>query len=116
MMTDQNKQERGSSRKGARPPETKVDVNVKVGILHTIADAIYGTAAGKIREAVANSRDNSASWVVINVDRTTRTMSIFDNGSGITKERFQEIFESIGYALPLPGPEKKISYFCNGSA
>lgn len=91
--------------------ESKLNVGVKVGILHTIADAIYGTAAGKIREAVANSRDNGASWVIISVDRTSRTISIFDNGSGITRERFQEIFKSIGHPLPLPGLEKKVSYF-----
>ena len=82
-----------------------------MGILHTIADAIYSTAAGKLREAVANAIDNKATWIVIVVDQTNRTISILDNGCGITKERFREICESIGYSLLHGEPETKLSYF-----
>lgn len=110
-MRDRENDEKQSAGKDSVQSESRLKVSVKVGILHTIAGAIYGTAAGKIREAVANSRDNGASWVIINVDRTSRTISIFDNGSGITRKRFQEIFESIGHPLPLPGLERKVSYF-----
>ncbi len=110
-MRDRENNKKQSVGKGTVQSESSLKVSVKVGILHTIACAIYGTAAGKIREAIANSRDNGASWVIINVDRTSRTISIFDNGSGITRKRFQEIFESIGHPLPLPGPERKASYF-----
>jgi hypothetical protein len=86
-------------------------VDVKVGILHIIADAIYSTQAGKIREAVANSRDNGATWIVIIVDQTSKSLCIFDNGTGISEERFKEIFESIGYGLLQQDPEKKLSFF-----
>ncbi|HUU30377.1 MAG TPA: ATP-binding protein [archaeon] len=88
-----------------------LNVDVKVGILHTIADAIYATPAGKIREAVANARDNVATWIIILVDQTRKSICIFDNGSGITKKRFQEIFESIGYGMLKHEPKKKLSYF-----
>ncbi|HUT28526.1 MAG TPA: ATP-binding protein [Sedimentisphaerales bacterium] len=88
-----------------------ISVDVKVGILHTIADAIYSTPAGKVREAVANSRDNDAEWVIIVVDQTTRSIFICDNGSGITWKRFHEIFEAIGYGWGRDVVEQKLSYF-----
>ena len=100
-------------RKGGRSlskKEVKLQVDVKVGILHTIADAIYPTPAGKIREAVANAQDNRASWIVIYADRTAGTLSLFDNGSGITSERFKLIFKSIGLGL-LDKVDGKLSYF-----
>lgn len=90
--------------------ENQLHMGVKVGLLHTTANAIYPTPAGKIREAAANAQDNGASWMVIYSDRTAKTLSLFDNGSGITPERFKLIFESIGSAL-LSGLEGKLSYF-----
>lgn len=89
----------------------KLSVDVKVGILHTIADAIYATPAGKIREAVANARDNNATWIIVLIDQTRKSICLFDNGPGITRERFQDIFESIGYGMLKSDPEKKLSYF-----
>ncbi|MEW6261930.1 MAG: ATP-binding protein [Thermodesulfobacteriota bacterium] len=93
--------------------EAKEDLNVdvKVGILHTIADAIYATSTGKIREAVANAIDKAATLIIILVDQTRKSICLFDNGSGITRKRFQEIFESIGYGMLKHEPEKKLSYF-----
>lgn len=88
-----------------------VDVDVKVKILHTIARAIYATPIGKIREAVANAMDNEATWVIILADRTTNSLCIYDNGQGISKSRFQEIFKSIGYGLLTDEPGAKLSYF-----
>lgn len=96
--------------KGGRSP-SKLNVDVKIGILHTIADAIYATAAGKIREAVANARDNDATWILIIIDQTTKSLFICDNGCGITTERFHEIFKSIGYGLLRNTSDKKLSYF-----
>jgi len=89
----------------------RIQVEVKIGILHTIADAIYATPAGKIREAVSNARDNNASWIVILADRTTNSLTFFDNGNGITQDRFLEIFKSIGWGLLRNQPDTKLSYF-----
>lgn len=86
-------------------------VDVKVNILHTIADAIYSTPAGKIREAVANSRDNDATWVLITADQMNNRVSIMDNGHGITRDRFREIFDNIGYGLLQKADQTKLSYF-----
>jgi len=89
----------------------KVDVGVKVGILHTIAKAIYATPVGKIREAVSNAKDQEASWIVIVADQITNTLCIFDNGLGIKEDRFKIIFKSIGYGLLSTDPKMKLSYF-----
>lgn len=76
-----------------------ISVGMKVGILHTIAESIYESPERKIREAVANSVDNGASLFVIFADPSTKTLSLFDNGRGITEERFKEIFTNLGYGL-----------------
>ncbi len=72
-------------------------VGVKAGILNTIAKSIYSDKRIKTREAVSNSIDNDASAFLITIDESTRTISFLDNGHGISKSRFKEIFSSIGY-------------------
>lgn len=95
----------------ASTSDLNIPVDVKVGLLHTIAKAIYATPVGKVREAVANARDNKATWTVIIADRVTNSLCIYDNGHGIKQERFQEIFKSIGYGLLSADPQTKLSYF-----
>ena len=91
--------------------DSTLDISVKVAILHTIAKTIYPSAARKIREAVANAMDNEATWFIIHADRETNTLTLFDNGKGITKKRFEEIFKSLGYGLLKGVAEDKLSYF-----
>jgi hypothetical protein len=86
-------------------------VDVKIGILHTIANAIYSTTAGKVREAVANALDNQATFVIIILDQSSKSLCVFDNGNGISKERYHLIFKSIGYGLLQDHPDGKLSYF-----
>ncbi len=74
-----------------------LQVEMKVGILNTIARSIYSDLKLKIREAAANSMDNKATWFVIYADSPTRTISLMDNGDGISRDRFNEIFKSMGY-------------------
>ena len=72
-------------------------VSVKAGILNTIAKSIYSDIRIKTREAVSNSIDNDAELFIITIDENTRCISFYDNGNGISSERFKEIFNSIGY-------------------
>jgi len=90
---------------------SEVNIDVKIGLLHTIAKAIYATPVGKIREAVSNAQDNEATWIIIFADRTTNTICIYDNGHGIDKDRFDTIFSSIGYGLLATDSPTKLSYF-----
>ena len=72
-------------------------VNIKAGILNTIAKSIYSDIYIKTREAVSNSIDNKATIFIITVDEHTKSISFYDNGSGISSKRFEEIFNNIGY-------------------
>lgn len=76
-----------------------LNVQMKTGILNTIANSIYSDPKVKIREAVANSMDNHATWFIIYADRPSLTITLMDNGTGITRKRFEEIFQNIGYAM-----------------
>jgi hypothetical protein len=75
---------------------SNIEVEMKIGILDTIAKQIYSDSKVKIREAVANSLDNKANWFIIYADVTSRKISLIDDGIGITKERFEEIFKHMG--------------------
>ena len=110
MAGKKKKEQKKAGAPGASTPENgnvtgELNVAVKVGIIHTIADTIYASTARKIREAVANSLDNEASWVIVQADRPTKTLTIYDNGNGITKDLFEEIFQSLGYGLKKEGGE-----------
>ena len=91
-------------------PFEPVPVDMKIGILHTIANSIYASTEGKIREAVANAMDNKASWFIIMVDPTANKISLLDNGSGITENRFKQIFSILGLGLSKFDHES-LSYF-----
>jgi hypothetical protein len=90
----------------ASSESTKVNVDMRIGILDTIAKSIYADPKVKIREAVANSMDNKASWFIMYMDPPSRSISLMDSGKGITKSRFEEIFQHIGFGL---GREDKFS-------
>lgn len=88
----------------------EINVETKVGILRTIAKQIYSNPAIKIREAVANSMDNEASRFIMYAHRPTRSICLFDNGTGISKEKVIEIFKNIGYGIQKPNKFSN-SYF-----
>jgi hypothetical protein len=87
-----------------------VDVGAKVAILHTIADSMYASTARRIREAAANALDNGATWFLVWWDPEERTLSLCDNGRGISEGRFQEIWTSLGYGSGR-SDMAKLSYF-----
>lgn len=99
------------------PEKEHPQVKVKVKILTTVAKSIYAETLTKIREAVTNSIDNHASKFLFSLQKKSDTgnyvLSLFDNGHGITKARFEEILQSIGYGLHIdePHPEKYYSFF-----
>ena len=55
--------------------EVAPNVQIRVQILSTIARSIYSDSRVKIREAVAKSMDNEATWFILYADRTSRTIS-----------------------------------------
>ena len=89
---------------------SRLDVEMKVQILSTIARSIYSDSKVKIREAVANSMDNHASWFMIYADKPSRTVSLMDNGDGITSGMFELILKNIGHGMKK-GDKFSNSYF-----
>lgn len=92
-------------------------MEVKVGILTTIARSIYSDTLMKIREAVSNSADNKASRFAFTLNQKTQkgpySLSLFDNGHGMTEAGIEERLQSIGYGLYRDDPHAKefYSYF-----
>lgn len=100
-------------------PNKEYDITVEVRgkILKTAAESIYGDTSIRIREAVTNSIDNNATKFILtlrkNEEDDTYVLSLFDNGDGITVNRFLEILSHIGYSLHLEDidPKKKYSHY-----
>ncbi len=61
-------------------------VNVKAGILNTIAKSIYSDIRIKTREAVSNSIDKNATIFIITIDENAKSISFYDNGTGISTD------------------------------
>lgn len=94
----------------------EINVKVKVGLLTTVAKQVYSSTSMKIREAVSNSMDNSATKFILSLIKNsdhTYSLSMFDNGHGMTQERIKEIFQSLGYGLyrDEKNNKKYYSYF-----
>ena len=87
-----------------------INVDIRLGIIDTIAKSIYADPKVKIREAVANSMDNDASWFIMYADVPSRSICLLDNGKGINRERFEFIFSNIGYGEGREASESN-SYF-----
>lgn len=96
--------------------ESQIKIDVKIGILTTVAEGIYSDTYMKIREAVSNSMDNHASHFAFSLYKSAdgnNSLSLFDNGEGITRDRIEEIFKSIGFGLRRKdrNAKKFYSYF-----
>jgi len=86
------------------PNIENIDVNVKAGILSTIAGSVYSSTMMKVREACSNSMDNHADVCVFYCETHSEKkdkvkLTFIDNGDGISRDRFKEIFRSIGCGL-----------------
>src|SRR5271169_2265578 len=86
-------------------------LDVTAGILTTIARSIYSDTVMKIREAVSNSADNKALKFVFSLRKEGRngpySLSLFDNGYGMTEARIEQVLQSIGYGLHRDDPRAK---------
>jgi len=85
----------------------------KAEIFSTIADSVYSNTHFKIREAVSNACDNDATTFILTVDKEKNRISLFNDGAGITSDRFKEIVSGFGRGIYRDDedPEKYFSYF-----
>lgn len=91
---------------GAPAPKTpkrdRVAFNEGKVIMH-LARTTYTTLIQVIAEAVQNGLDAHASKIWIIVDERSRSISISDDGDGVTSERFREALHSVGQGVKTPG-------------
>lgn len=72
----------------------KIDLNV----LNHLGLGLYSSTPAVLTEIIANAYDAEATEVDIVIDKQKNTISIRDNGHGMSSEDLQEKFLNVGYA------------------
>ncbi len=77
--------------------------NISLSVLNHLGRNLYRNFITVIGEAISNSWDADASNVWIEINRDSRSMFIYDDGSGMSAEDFQNKFLKIGYSKRKDG-------------
>ncbi len=80
--------------------------NISLQILNHLGRNLYRNFITVLGEAISNSWDADAPNVWVEIDRDNNTMSICDDGVGMSEEDFQDKFLKIGYTKRNTGLSK----------
>lgn len=80
--------------------------NISLQILNHLGRNLYRNFITVLGEAISNSWDADATNVWVEIDREQNTMSILDDGVGMSEEDFQDKFLKIGYSKRNKGHYK----------
>ena len=80
--------------------------NISLSVLNHLGRNLYRNIITVIGEAISNSWDADAHNVWITIDRDKSSMSIVDDGTGMSDDDFQEKFLKIGYSKRKRGNYK----------
>ena len=80
--------------------------NISLQILNHLGRNLYRNFITVLGEAISNSWDADAPNVWVEIDREKNTMSICDDGVGMSEEDFQDKFLKIGYTKRSTGLSK----------
>jgi HSP90 family molecular chaperone len=81
-----------------------VPVNVSARILRHISRGIYRTPAGALKELISNAYDAAALKVTVNTRWPAfDTMTITDDGKGMTAAEFEQLVKHIGFSSKTAG-------------
>lgn len=72
--------------------------NISLQVLNHLGRNLYRNFITVLGEAISNSWDADASKVKVEIDGDNNTMSICDDGVGMSEEDFQDKFLKIGYS------------------
>lgn len=75
----------------------KYSMSISLNVLHHLGINLYSNSVAVITETVANSYDADADVVSINIDPIGNTITIEDDGIGMTAEEINQRFLYIGY-------------------
>jgi hypothetical protein len=93
-------------------PKNKIEtipIEVSSRILRHISRGIYRSPAGALKELISNSYDAGAKKVTINTNYPViDKIIVTDNGCGISKMKFQDVIQRIGFSEKNLGEEIKI--------
>lgn len=77
--------------------------NISLSVLNHLGRNLYRNVITVLGEAISNSWDADANNVWITIDKESNSMSILDDGNGMTDDDFQEKFLKIGYSKRKDG-------------
>lgn len=80
--------------------------NISLQVLNHLGRNLYRNFITVLGEAISNSWDADATNVWVEIDRDNNTMSICDDGVGMSEEDFQDKFLKIGYTKRSTGLSK----------
>lgn len=75
----------------------KYAMSISLNVLHHLGINLYSNSVAVITEAVANSYDADADIVNIDIDTAAKTITISDDGIGMSVEEINQRFLYIGY-------------------
>ncbi len=73
-------------------------MTITLNVLNHLGVNLYSNIPSVLSEVVANSWDADAMSVEINIDSENKTITIVDDGNGMTPEEVNEHYLSVGYA------------------
>ncbi|WP_412516469.1 ATP-binding protein [Actinomadura madurae] len=73
------------------------EMTVSLNVLNHLGLNLYSNIPAVLSEVVANAYDADASTVHIDIDRQKSTVSIFDDGMGMTRDDINERFLNVGF-------------------
>src|SRR6266496_1600507 len=84
----------------------RFDIRTALKIIRHISSGIYRDLSGSLKELVSNSFDSQATEVEIwSGAPRFDTITVKDNGQGITEEVLKKAFENVGLSLKVTHPE-----------
>lgn len=76
----------------------KYNFNISLSVLNHLGRNLYRNIITVLGEAISNSWDADAQNVWIDIDKDNNTMTIIDDGIGMSDTDFQSKFLKIGYS------------------
>lgn len=80
--------------------------NISLSVLNHLGRNLYRSFATVLGEAISNAWDADASNVYITINKEQHSFSIFDDGTGMSQNDFQDKFLKVGYSKRADGNAK----------
>jgi HSP90 family molecular chaperone len=83
--------------------------NVDVNVINHLGVGLYSSTPAALTELVANAWDADAKHVTLTVDALANSITIEDDGHGMTAEDVQNKFLNVGYSRRTSAKNKFLS-------